>query len=123
MKASKTKVLVCDDDRDILEMTGMLLEMEGYEVTTQSDSTKVLQQASEVQPDVFLLDFWMPHPSGEKLIQLIKASPRLSHIPVILFSAAINARQIAQASGADGYIDKPFDMEKLTAVIKTVMKQ
>ncbi|UEG51381.1 response regulator [Mucilaginibacter daejeonensis] len=114
------KVLVCDDDVDILDMTGMLLEFAGFRVITQINSRKMIDQAIAERPDVMLIDIWMPLP-GDQLTKEIKLTPQLAHIPVILFSAAIDGRIIAKEAGADRFIEKPFDVDNLAAIINSVI--
>ncbi|MCD8739006.1 response regulator [Mucilaginibacter roseus] len=115
-----SKVLVCDDDNDILDMTSMLLEFAGFQVITQINSNKVIDQAIAERPDVMLIDIWMPFP-GDKLTRQIKQTPQLSRIPVVLFSAAINGKMIAKEAGADRFVEKPFDVENLAAIINSVI--
>ncbi|UEG51879.1 response regulator [Mucilaginibacter daejeonensis] len=114
------KVLVCDDDKDILDMTSMLLEYSGFEVITQINSSKVIDQAIAEKPDVMLIDIWMPF-SGDELTRQIKKTPQLLRIPVVLFSAAINGKMIAKEAGADRFVEKPFDVENLAAIINSVI--
>lgn len=120
MKMPPCKVLVCDDDVDILDMTGMLLEFAGFRVITQINSRKMIDQAIAERPDVMLIDIWMPLP-GDQLTKEIKLTPQLAKIPVILFSAAVDGRIIAKEAGADHFIEKPFDVDNLAAIINSVI--
>lgn len=120
MSTLPRKVLVCDDDNAILDVTGMLLEYAGFNVITQIDSRLVISQAIAERPDVMLIDIWMPLP-GDRLTREIKKTPQLYHIPVILFSAAIDGKIIAKEAGADYFIEKPFDVENLAALINSAI--
>lgn len=120
MGVSPCKVLVCDDNADILDVTSMLLEYAGFQVVTQINSRKVIDQAMVEQPNVMLLDIWMPFP-GDELTKQIKQTPQLAHIPVILFSAAIDGKMIAKESGADRFVEKPFDVANLSEIIYAVL--
>lgn len=121
MKDLPCKILVCDDDHDILEITGILLEYEGFNVVTQIDSSKIIDQARLEQPDVMLIDIWMPLP-GNVIVTDMKLLPELAHIPIILFSAEINGRAIAEKSGAEQFIEKPFDIDSLVTAIHSLIK-
>lgn len=121
MKDLPCKILVCDDDHDILEITGILLEYEGFNVVTQIDSSKIIDQARLEQPDVMLIDIWMPLP-GNVIVTDMKQLPELAHIPIILFSAEINGRAIAEKSGAEQFIEKPFDIDSLVTAIHSLIK-
>ena len=121
MKDLPCKILVCDDDHDILEITGILLEYEGFNVVTQIDSSKIIDQARLEQPDVMLIDIWMPLP-GNVIVTDMKRLPELAHIPIILFSAEINGRAIAEKSGAEQFIEKPFDIDSLVIAIHSLIK-
>lgn len=121
MNSGLYKVLVCDDDYDILDITSMLLEYEGFKVITQIDSNKLIDQALKEQPDVMLVDIRMPLP-GNVIAKQMKQMPQLAHIPIVLFSAEIDAHKIAFKSGADGFIEKPFDADNLASVIRSLIR-
>lgn len=121
MSTIPCKILVCDDDHAILEVTSMLLEFEGFQVVTQIDSHKLIDQALIEKPDVMLIDIWMPLP-GNIIMEGIKQMPDLAHIPVILFSAEIDGRNIAKKSGADRFIEKPFEIDSLALAIHELRK-
>lgn len=123
MEENARKILVCDDDESILDVTSMLLSFAGFEVLTQINSKKLLQQALQEQPDLFLIDIWMPDLPGNEVTKLIKATPELAHIPIILFSAAIDGNIIAKEAGADRFVEKPFDVDNLSQIINDVLQQ
>lgn len=120
MSLAIRKVLVCDDDDAILDVATMLLEDAGFQVVAQINSNKVISQAIEEKPDVMLIDIWMPLP-GNELTKQIKKTPELAHIPVILFSAAIDGKIVAKEAGADYFIEKPFDVLNLATIINSVL--
>lgn len=121
MYSSACKILVCDDDHDILEVTSMLLEFEGFQVLTQIDSNKLIDQALTEKPDIMLIDIWMPLP-GNIITENIRQIPDLAHIPIILFSAEIDGQNIAEKSGADRFIEKPFEIDSLALAIHELRK-
>lgn len=115
------KIMVCDDDQGILEMMELLLEEYGYQVITVSKSINVLKQLEEERPDLLLLDIWMPVLSGDQVLKTIKAEPKLSGLPVIMYSASAEGKAIAEKAGANDYIAKPFNMDDLDAKINTLL--
>lgn len=111
------KVLICDDCSDILEMTSMMLEIGGYEPLTEIDSTLFISRALQESPGVLLLDLWMPFLPGDQLAIAIRGTPGLAHLPIIIFSAALDAKDKAIQAGADYFISKPFDMDELLETV------
>ncbi len=121
MSNSPRTVLVCDDDESILDVTSILLSYAGFNVLIQQESNRLIRQAIKEQPDVLLLDIWMPLMSGDQLTRIIKKTSEIAHIPVILFSAAIDGKIIAKEAGADRFIEKPFDLDNLSHIINDVL--
>lgn len=115
------KVMICDDDRGILEMLEMMLEDYGYSVTTESSSIGLLHDLHNDQPDLLLLDIWMPVLSGDQILKQMKRDPQLNTMPVIMYSASSEGQLIAKNSGADAYIDKPFDLDDLVKKIQSLI--
>jgi len=113
--------MICDDDIGILEMMEMIIEEYGYQVYTEAKSTRVLKGLEVEKPDLLLLDIWMPVLSGDQVLRTIKAEPRFSGIPVIMYSASTEGSSIAQSAGADDYISKPFDLNDLEAKITALL--
>lgn len=114
------KILVCDDDKGISEMLEMLLSDEGYEVSAEISSVQLLKRIENVKPDLVLLDIWMPVISGDQILRSMKANASLSHIPVLMYSASTEGKKIAEASGADAFIAKPFDIDRLLEMIENM---
>lgn len=115
------KIMVCDDDQGILEMMEMILEEYGYEVLTESKSINVLKQLEREKPDILLLDIWMPVLSGDQVLKSIKAEPKLKSLPIIMYSASAEGKTIAEKSGANDYISKPFDIDDLNTKIAALL--
>ncbi len=114
---SKIKVLVADDDVAIGDVMQILLEDNGYEVLFTSDPSEI-HKLIEKKPDIILLDIWMSGVSGKDVCQKIKNDPATAQIPVILFSANRDTREIANEAGADGFIAKPFEIKEIIDVVK-----
>jgi CheY-like chemotaxis protein len=115
------KVLICDDNEDILEMTSMMLEASEYIAITESDSTRLINRAIQEKPDVLLLDLWMPFLPGDELALAIRNTPEIAHLPIIIFSAAVNGKEKAVRAKANYFISKPFDMDVLLDTVHTAL--
>ena len=110
-------ILVVDDEESILEVVQIVLEGEGYLVQTSMD-TSFLHEISPPFPDVILLDVLLSGEDGREVCRKIKADPRLQYIPVIMLSAHADASKIADTSGADAFLEKPFDVDALIAIVQ-----
>jgi DNA-binding response OmpR family regulator len=121
-KAKKPKVLIVDDEAAILHALGIYLREEGYstEAIAKFDHYLAGIESSKL-PDVVVLDILLNQEDGLKIAQDIKATPRTSHIPVILISALPNVQELAEQVGADAYLAKPFDVRKLNKTIEKVL--
>ncbi|MEJ5995079.1 response regulator [Pedobacter sp. Du54] len=115
------KILVCDDDKGISEMLQMLLDDEGFTVSVEISSVNLLKRMENEKPDLLLLDIWMPVLSGDQILKRMKASASFSQIPVLMYSASTEGQKIADASGADGFIAKPFDLDELLEMIEKMV--
>jgi CheY-like chemotaxis protein len=116
-------VLVCDDDRSILEVTRAILEDRNIKVVCAVDCDDIVNKARQHKPDLILMDLWIPNSGGEKATALLKQNPETASIPVILFSAVNNLENIAEKCGADGYINKPFELEEMVEIIESHLGQ
>jgi diguanylate cyclase (GGDEF)-like protein len=114
------KVLVVDDERNILDIIKFNLEVEGYDVITCMDGEDALRLVREVQPDLILCDIMMPVIDGLDVCRRLKADGRTDQVPVVMLSARTQAHdKIASIeAGADDFITKPFDFSDLVARIK-----
>lgn len=117
----KKKVLVVDDNPAINEAIQLILEDAGYKVVTTTDSRKVAELIKQ-QPDLILLDIWMPYVDGREVCKALKADTLTKHIPVIIVSAARDTKIMAKEAGADTYIIKPFEMKKLLTKVAKYIK-
>jgi DNA-binding response OmpR family regulator len=120
-KAQKT-VLVVDDDEGILEVVKIVLEQCGYTVVPLNNGKTVIQTIGQIHPDLILLDIWLAGVRGEDILRDIREQKSMTHIPVVIMSAQGDTSQITQRIGADGYIDKPFDIDQLAAKVDSYFK-
>ena len=113
------KVLVIDDERNILDIIRFNLEVEGFEVTTSRDGAEAIQLVRDIKPDLILCDIMMPELDGLEVCRRLKADGRTNQIPVVMLSARTQAQdKVASIEvGADDFITKPFDFSDLVARI------
>ena len=111
------RILIYDDDVEILFLCKAILGDERFHVDTLSHCDDVLLDVSELKPDLILMDLWIPAIGGEKAITILKENKSTSQIPVLLFSANSNISEICLKIKADGYIEKPFDISELKNTI------
>jgi DNA-binding response OmpR family regulator len=111
-------ILICDDDEGILDVTAMVLESNGYRVIPIINSLKVLETVQHENPDLVILDLWMPGINGEQLVGALKSNPETKDMPVIIISASRDGKVIAKQSGANDFLEKPFDIDMLTERVK-----
>lgn len=118
----KKRILVCDDNAEILEITRIILESNNYEVKTSLDCDDIFNKIEQAQPDLILMDLRIPMRGGANTTLLIKNSLKYQNIPVILFSANTDVKEKARFSGADAYLAKPFSLTELEDIVeKTII--
>jgi CheY-like chemotaxis protein len=104
------RVLVADDEPDLLALARSTLELAGHEVVTASDGAEAVRMAVSSSPDAVVLDIMMPRLDGLTALRQLREGPRTQSIPVLLLSAKAGAIDIdvGMKAGAAGYITKPF---------------
>lgn len=117
------RVLILDDDPDILQICAIVLKKKGFDVSTLNTSNQVVDQVRNYQPDVILMDNWIPGPGGIEATRLLKVAPETHSIPVIFFSANSNVTQLAREAQADYFLQKPFDITELEAIVQMAVNQ
>jgi CheY-like chemotaxis protein len=115
-------VLIFDDDLAILTVTETILSMAGYNVFTSRICDNALDCVKLHQPDIILMDLWIPNIGGEKATNILKADPATKHIPVVLFSANNDIEKIAGKTKADAFIKKPYDIEELEKLVSEIIR-
>jgi two-component system alkaline phosphatase synthesis response regulator PhoP len=122
---NKQKILLVDDEKDILELIGFNLEKEGYDVYTAENGRKALEVAHRVIPDLILLDVMMPEMDGMETCRELRENAKFSH-SIIAFLTARNEdySQIAGFdAGADDYISKPIKPRVLVSRVKALLRR
>jgi two-component system, OmpR family, alkaline phosphatase synthesis response regulator PhoP len=112
------RILLVDDDRDVVRSTAQLLQAFGYKVTVCVDADRVVEMMHSQRPDVVLHDVRMPGLDLKAQVRAIRDDPKIARVPIILFTAVLSARELAQEVGADDAIQKPFDSETLRRVLR-----
>jgi len=122
-RTAKPRILITDDEQDIIEILSYNLEKENYEVFAGYSSTECLRLAKEVRPDLIILDIWMPGTDGIETCKILKRDPGFKNIPIILFTAFQKSilPEIAKESGADLFLSKPVRMNRITAIIHDLL--
>jgi DNA-binding response OmpR family regulator len=114
----KKRVLIFDDDADILEVCSIVLESNGFDVTTKKHCEDVVSMVTLHTPDVVLMDNKIPPRGGVPASKEIRASEGNERLPIVLFSANKDVARLALEAGADWFIEKPFDLDHLVLMIR-----
>ena len=125
MGTDKKKILVVDDEEDILHFLELVLSEKGYQVSTASGGQEALTKAQLERPDLVLLDIMMPQMDGWEVLKLLRVDEETADIPVAMLSARTEAKDRVQGlqEGAIDYICKPFSLQDLLAKIETIFAQ
>ena len=107
------KLLIFDDDKSILEVISIIFEENGYKVEISETTHDIIQKVTEFQPDVILMDNWIPNIGGVEATKLLKNHEDFKHIPVIYVTANNDIEMLAQKANADDFVAKPFNLEDL----------
>lgn len=125
MELKQRKILIADDEPDILEIISYNLINEGYQVFTAKDGIEAIEKAKEVQPDLIILDIMMPHKSGVDVCRILRSQP-LFETTLIIFLTALNddTTQIKSLEmGGDDYITKPVSPKVLISRVNAMFRR
>jgi DNA-binding NtrC family response regulator len=114
----KKNILIYDDDEEILLLCKAILTKNDFVIKTLSICENVLSDIQIFKPDLILMDLWIPLMGGEKAIEIIKNNEATKNIPILIFSANANIKEIFKNVNAEGYIEKPFTISKFIETIK-----
>jgi len=119
------KILIVDDEMDLVETVRFPLEMEGYQVLVSCNGEDALNQARKENPDLILLDLMLPNMDGYKVCRLLKFDDRYKHIPILMLTAKSQEKDkiLGMETGANEYITKPFDIRDLLKKVKMYLNQ
>ena len=118
------KILIVDDEKDLVDAVAYRLKANDYDVITAKDGVEGLDKARKERPDLIILDLMLPRMDGYKVCALLKKDARYSSIPIIMFTARAQEDDIKMGRevGAEAYITKPFEPETLLNKIKELLK-
>ena len=116
---TKKRILIVDDEPDIVKMLELRLQVMGYETLVARDGQEGLELAKKEMPDLMILDIMMPKLDGFKVCGLLKADTRFKNIPIVMFTARGQEmdRDISKDIGADAYLNKPLNATELKDTI------
>lgn len=119
------KVLVVDDEKDLVELLSYNLQKEGYDVFCTGDGLEALRLAAREAPDLVVLDIMLPGMQGLDVLKTLKKKPQTGGIPVILLTAKSEEldKVLGLELGADDYVTKPFSPRELVARVKAVLRR
>ena len=122
---AECRVLVIDDEKDLLELVRYNLEKEGYKIRTAEDGEAGLAAAVRELPDIVIVDLMLPGIDGLDVCRRLRADQRTARVPVIMLTAksAETDRVVGLEIGADDYVTKPFSPRELAARIKAVLRR
>ena|SRR5580765_1387984 len=120
MSSGTPRILIVDDEADLVSVLRIGLEIEGFVVSSAADGETGLQRARDEHPDLIVLDLMLPKLDGYKVCRALKFDERYKHIPVFILSARSGEpdRRLALDMGADAFVTKPYDMAELVAKIR-----
>ena len=121
----RKKILVVDDEDDILHFLELVLREKGYDVATAAGGHEALTKAQIERPNLILLDIMMPQMDGWEVLKLLRVDEDTAAIPVAMLSARTEAKDRVQGlqEGAVDYICKPFSLQELLTKIETIFGQ
>jgi DNA-binding response OmpR family regulator len=119
----KLRVLVVDDARDVRNLVAAHLKRGGHQVLLAADADQALEIALEEKPDLAIIDIMMPGMNGYQLTEKLREIPVTEEMPIIVLTARAGGADRAHAFrvGADSYVQKPFELQRLTDEIASVM--
>ena len=114
------KILIVDDEQDIVETLKFMLEAQGYECFCAYDGETGLNMAKEIMPDLMILDVMMPKMNGYKISRLLKYDSKYKDIPILMVTARSQDEDklIGEETGANEYITKPFELDDVINKVK-----
>lgn len=123
--SDKKRILLVEDEANLRELVKARLEANGYEVATVADGFNAIVQARRLRPDLIILDLMIPNIDGYAVCRVLKSTPELSSIPIIMFTArtSLDDMRRGKEMGADAYLTKPFRPEEMLDKIQELLGQ
>jgi two-component system phosphate regulon response regulator PhoB len=119
------RVLVVDDEPDLLELVRFNLDQAGFQVDVAETGAEAMDQLQRSRPDALVLDLMLPDVSGEEICRRVRADPELATLPVIMLTAKAEEvdRVVGFELGADDYVTKPFSPRELVLRVKAILRR
>jgi two-component system alkaline phosphatase synthesis response regulator PhoP len=120
----KQRILVVDDDKEVVRLMRAYLEQAGYEVLVAYDGETAVHNLRREKPDLLLLDLMLPDRDGWDITRLVRDDPALAHIPIIMLTARVEATDkiIGLEIGADDYVTKPYNPREVVARVRARLR-
>ncbi|HZX32699.1 MAG TPA: response regulator [Rhodocyclaceae bacterium] len=118
------KILIADDEPNIVISLEFLMKKEGFQVAIANDGEEALAKVDSFKPDLLLLDVMMPRKSGFEVCEALRADPARAGLRIVMLTAKGRQTEVAKglALGADAYITKPFSTKDLVAKVKSMLE-
>ncbi|MEO8583068.1 MAG: response regulator [Flavitalea sp.] len=129
MESNSKKILIADDEPDILEIVAYNLSREGYQVSTAKDGDDALAKAKSIKPDLIILDIMMPKKNGVQVCEILRSQPAFNQTLIIFLTALSdeNSEVKGLETGADDYVSKPISpkvlLSKVNALFRRIIKE
>src|SRR6195952_1435208 len=125
MESNSKKILIADDEPDILEIVGYNLSREGYQVSTAKDGDDALVKAKSVKPDLIILDIMMPKKNGVQVCEILRSQPAFKQTLIIFLTALSDEGSHVRGleTGADDYVTKPISPKVLISRVNALFRR
>jgi len=122
---SGKRILVVDDEKDLIKLIDMRLKTAGYEVLTALDGREGLEMARKEKPDLIILDVMLPKLEGNQVCKMLKGDALYKNIPIIILTGRVQKKdeELAIEAGADSFLQKPFESADLLEKIKVLLER
>ena len=117
------KILIVDDDVQVTTLLRKYLSPKKIEVVTINDSSRAMQLANLMKPDLFILDLMMPPPDGFELCTMLRADPSFAQTPILIITAMDISNSKATSFGANDYIAKPFNLDEIVSRVSLLLEK
>ena len=121
---AKSKILIVDDEAQLVNLLKLRLQAHGYEVFSAKDGEEALETIKGKMPDLVVLDLLVPHLNGYEVCAILKRDSRFQKIPLIICTAKTQEKEIKEAMdcGADAYVQKPFESQELLSKVQVLLE-
>lgn len=125
METKNKKILVADDESDILEIVSYNLTKDGYEVFTAKDGNEAIEKAKQLHPDLIILDIMMPYKTGMEVCEILRMQPAFKDTLIIFLTALSDEASHIKGleTGADDYVSKPISPKVLTSRVNALFRR